>query len=147
VLGILVGANNLTNPPRLPYGSLHLMAYTHTALVGFVLQTIMGALSHLIPVTLAVSRVPSAKKRGVYLNRLMVTFDRWRTIQIAGLSLGTLGLALLASLTWNVPLSSPFVQITAWICFGLLLGSLTLFSVKLVAALGARPEIAVSSSG
>jgi hypothetical protein len=143
VFGLFVAANSLTNPPRMPYGSLHLMAYTHTALVGFILQTIMGALSHLVPITLAVSRVPSNKKRGAYLERLTGVIDRWRTIQIAGLSLGTMGLALLASLTWNVPLSSFSVQLTAWICFGLLLSSLTLFSVKLVMVLGARPEVAV----
>lgn len=139
VLGILVAANNLTNPPRLPYGSLHLMAYTHTALVGFVLQTVMGALSHLVPITLAVGRVPNTKKRGAYLEQLAATIDRWRTVQIAGLGLGTMGLALLASMTWNVPLSSPSVQLTAWVCFGLLLASLTLFAVKLAHVLLSRP--------
>jgi hypothetical protein len=147
VLGILVGANSLTNPPRIPYGSLHLMAYTHMALIGFVLQTIMGALSHLVPITLAVSRVPSNKKRGAYLGQLTAIVDRWRTIQVAGLSLGTMGLALLASLTWNFPLSSPSVQIAAWTCFALLLASVIIFSAKLVMVLGARPEVAVSSSG
>ena len=116
------------------------------ALIGFVLQTIMGALSHLLPITLAVRRVQSNKKRGAYLDRLTATINRWRTIQIMGLSLGTMGLALLASLTWNVPLSSPSIQIATWACVGLLLGSLTLFSVKLVALLTASPEEDQSTS-
>jgi len=140
VLGTLVGANSLTNPPRMPYGSLHLMAYTHMALVGFILQTIVGALSHLVPITLAVGRVPSNKKRGAYLSQLTAIFDRWRAIQVVGLSLGTMGLAFLASLTWTVPLSSYSVRFTAWICFGLLLSSLTLFCMKLVHALMTQPD-------
>ena len=110
------------------------------ALVGFVLQTIMGALSHLVPMTLAVSRVPSNKKRGTYLERLTTIIDRWRGIQVAGLSLGTMGLAILASLTWNVPLSSMPVQLAAWICFALLLGSLTLFCAKLAHVLASKPD-------
>jgi magnesium-transporting ATPase (P-type) len=140
ILGVLVGANNLSSPPLMPYGRLHLVAYTHMALVGFVLQTIMGALSHLIPITLAVSRVPSNKKRGPYLDQLTTIMDRWRTVQISGLSLGTMGLAVLASLTWNVPLSSIYIGIATWTCFGLLLSSLAIFSVKLAAVLSRQPE-------
>jgi hypothetical protein len=86
ILGMLVAANSLTSPPLLPYGTLHLVAYTHMALLGFVLNTIMGALSHLIPMTLAVRRVANAKKRGPYLDRLTAMMDRWRTVQIGGLS-------------------------------------------------------------
>jgi hypothetical protein len=140
ILGMLVAANSLTSPPLLPYGTLHLVAYTHMALLGFVLNTIMGALSHLIPITLAVRRVPSTKKRGPYLDRLTAIMDRWRTVQIGGLSLGTMGLGLLASLTWNVPLSSPSIHLTLWICFALLLGSLVLFSMKLALLLSTKPE-------
>ncbi|MGA6829279.1 cbb3-type cytochrome c oxidase subunit I [Nitrospira sp. NS4] len=140
VLGILVAANNLSDQPVMPFGSLHLMAYTHIALIGFVFQTIIGALSHLLPITLAVQRVQSNKKRGPYLDRLTTIINRWRTVQIGGLSLGTMGLALLASLTWNMPLSSLPVQVATWSCVGLLLGSLTLFSVKLVALLSTSPE-------
>lgn len=140
ILGVLVAANNLSEQPIMPFGRLHLAAYTHLALIGFILQTILGALSHLLPITLAVRRVPSNKKRGAYLDRLTRTINRWRTIQIGGLSLGTMGLALLASLTWNVPLASPWIQITLWASVGLLLTSLLLFSVKLAALLWASPE-------
>jgi hypothetical protein len=139
ILGVLVGANSLSNPPLMPYGTLHLVAYTHMMLVGFVVNTIMGALSHLIPVTLAVSRVPSNKKRGPYLDQLTTIMDRWRTVQIGGLSLGTMGLALLASLTWNVPLSSPYVQLATWSCFALLLGSLVFFCSKLAYVFATQP--------
>jgi cbb3-type cytochrome oxidase subunit 1 len=145
VLGILVAANNLSATPLMPFGSLHLIAYTHMALIGFILQTIVGALSHLVPVTLAVRRVPSPKKRGPYLTHLTGVIDRWRTIQVASLSLGTMGLALLASLTWNVPLSSPYIQAAMWSTFGLLLTGLILFSVKLVTVLLTDPEPVTAS--
>lgn len=140
LLGILVGANSLSNPPYLPYGSLHLVAYTHLTLVGFVLQTILGALSHLVPITLAVSRVESNKKRGPYLEQLTMIFDRWRAVQLGGLSLGTMGLGVVASLTWSLPLTSSYIQAATWVCFGLLLGSLTLFCVKLTAVLNTQPQ-------
>jgi hypothetical protein len=140
ILGILVAANSLSTPPLMPYGTLHLVAYTHMALLGFVVNTIMGALSHLIPITLAVRRVSSNKKRGPYLDQLTAIMNRWRTVQIGGLSLGTMGLALLASLTWNLPLASLPIQITLWACFALLLGSLVLFSAKLTRALTAQPS-------
>ena len=115
------------------------------SLIGFILQTIVGALSHLVPVTLAVRRVPSPKKRGPYLTHLTGVIDRWRTIQVASLSLGTMGLALLASLTWNVPLSSPYIQAAMWSTFGLLLTGLILFSVKLVTVLLTDPEPVTAS--
>jgi cbb3-type cytochrome oxidase subunit 1 len=139
-LGILVGANSLSDPPYLPYGTLHLVAYTHLTLVGFVLQTILGALSHLVPITLAVSRVESNKKRGPYLEQLTTIIDRWRAVQLGGLSLGTMGLGVVASLTWSLPLTSSYIQAATWVCFGLLLGSLTLFCVKLTAVLNTQPQ-------
>ncbi len=139
ILGLLVTANSLASPPILPYGTLHLVAYTHMALIGFVLNTIVGALSHLLPITLAVRRVPNSKKRGPYLDRLTAIVDRWRTVQVGGLTLGTMGLGLLASLTWNMPLSSLPIQITMWGCVALLLTSLVLFSTKLTHLFTARP--------
>lgn len=145
VLGVLVAANNLGTTPLMPFGSLHLVAYTHMALIGFILQTIVGALSHLVPVTLSVRRVQSPKKRAPYLAHLMSVIDRWRTIQVASLSMGTMGLALLASLTWNVPLSSPYVQNAMWACVGLLLAGLTVFTVKLVTVLWTEPEQTAAS--
>jgi hypothetical protein len=106
----------------------------------------MGALSHFIPMRLAASRVPSEKKRGPYLDRLTTIMDRWRSVQIGGLSLGTMGLGVLASLTWNVPLTSVYIRIATWTCFGLLLSSLILFSVKLATALGKQPDDSVHPS-
>ena len=140
LLGMLVGANSLSTPPVMPYGTLHLIAYTHVMLLGFVVNTIMGALSHLMPITLAIRRVPGSKKRSAYLDHLTTIIDRWRTLQVGGMSLGTMGLVLLASLTWNVPLSSLSIQVTLWSCFILLLTSLILFTMKLVMLLATQPE-------
>lgn len=145
VLGMLVGVNSLSGQPVMPFGTLHLIAYTHMALLGFILQTSMGVLSHLVPVTLAASRVPNSKKRGPYLDWLTTIMDRWRTIQVGGLSLGTMGLGILASLTWNVPLGSMYIRAMTWACFGLLLSSLILFSVKLVLLLSLQPKESSSS--
>ncbi|MBA5865175.1 MAG: hypothetical protein GDA67_00595 [Nitrospira sp. CR1.3] len=136
LMGVLVAANYLWDPPVLPFGTLHLVAYTHMALVGFVLQTIFGALSHLVPITLAVSRVPSHKKRGPYLEKLTAIVDRWRTVQVGGLSLGTMGLALIATLTWTMPLGSNAVHAATWGTFVLFIIALALFAAKLAWALG-----------
>lgn len=139
IMGVLVTVNYLWDPPAVPFGTLHLVAYTHVALVGFILQTIFGALSHLLPVSLAVARVASNKKRGPYLERLTQIVDRWRAIQIGALSLGTMGLAAVASLTWSLPLGSLTVQAAAWASFSLLLLSFLVFAAKIGYLLGARP--------
>jgi cbb3-type cytochrome oxidase subunit 1 len=140
VLGVFVGANHLSNPPTLPYGKLHLVAYTHMAFIGFIVNAIMGAFSYLIPVTLAASRVTSHKKRSIYLDQLTSTMNRWGSVQIAALSLGTMGLGIVATLTWNVPLSSIYVQSAMWACLILLLISYVLFSIKLSAIVAKQPE-------
>ena len=132
VAGILAAVNALGNPPAVPFGTLHLVAYTHLALVGFILQTIMGALSHLLPITLAVSRTKSNKRRAPYLAELTALIERGRGLQVGTLSLGTMGLALVAALVWQFPLTSHPVQAAAWISAGLLLLSLVLFAGKVV---------------
>jgi hypothetical protein len=139
IMGVLVGANFLPPLPVLTFGSLHLAAYTHMALIGFILQTVLGALSHGIPEILATSRIPSRKKQGPYRDQLAAIMDRWRAAQLIGLSLGTMGFGVLAAMTWNFPLSSLSIQIATWVTVGLLLGSLTLFTAKLAWALGVRP--------
>lgn len=140
IMGVLVGANFLPQLPVLTFGSLHLAAYTHMALIGFILQTVLGALSHGIPEILATSRIASRKKQGPYRDQLAAIMDRWRAVQLTGLSLGTMGLGILAAMTWNFPLSSLSIQIATWVTVGLLLGSLTLFTAKLAWALGVRPS-------
>jgi hypothetical protein len=140
IMGVLVGANVLPQLPVLPFGSLHLAAYTHMALIGFILQTVLGALSHGIPEILATSRVASRKKQGPYRDQLAAIMDRWRAVQLTGLSLGTMGFGVLAAMTWNFPLSSLSIQIATWVTVGLLLSSLTLFTAKLAWALGVRPS-------
>ncbi len=140
ILGILVGANSLSSPPMLPYGKLHLVAYTHMAFVGFIVNAIMGAFSYLIPITLAADRIPVTKKRGPYLDQLNAIMNRWGTVQIASLSLGTMGLGLLAALTWNVPLTSIYIRVATWTSLGLLMTGSVLFSVKLTSMIAKKPE-------
>jgi hypothetical protein len=140
VAGLAMGANYLKSPPLLPIGSLHLVAYTHLAFVGFITQVICGSLSYLIPDLLAVARVQNHAKQEGYRGQLEGIMNRWRTIQLMGMSLGTIALSVLASLTWSVPLGSPSVQSTVWIAVGLLLTSLTLFAVKLAWVVGQRPS-------
>ena len=140
ILGVLVGANSLSSPRVLPYGKLHLAAYTHMAFVGFIVNAIMGACSYFIPVTIAAERIPNAKKRGPYLDQLNAIMNRWSTVQIAALSLGTMGLGLLAALTWNVALTSIYIRVATWTCLGLLLTGLVLFSVKLTSIIVKKPD-------
>ena len=139
ILGVLVGANYFPQSPMLPFGSLHLAAYTHMALIGFILQTVLGGLSYGVPEILATSRIASRKKQEPYRDQLAAIMDRWRAVQLIGLSFGTMGFGALAAMTWNVPLSSLSIQIATWVTVGLLLGSLTIFTAKLAWALGIRP--------
>jgi hypothetical protein len=140
VTGVAIGANSLQNPPFLPIGTLHLVAYTHLAFIGFMVQSVCGALSYSLPIVLAVSRVPNSKKREPYRAQLDAIMNRWRTTQLSAMSFGTMGLSVLAALTWSVALGSLYVQSVVWITAGLLLISLTLFAAKLAWAVGLRPE-------
>ncbi len=137
--GIFVAVNSLWDPPRVPFGTLHLVAYTHLALVGFILQTIFGALSHLLPISLALGRVSSNKKRGPYLARLTTIAERWRALQVGALSLGTIGLALVAALVWQFSLASTTVQAASWASAGLIFLGLGIFAGKVGLLLTSRP--------
>jgi len=136
----VMAGNYLTNPPFLPIGSLHLMAYTHLAFIGFFTQVTCGCLSYFVPDLLAADRVQNTARRDVYRAQLDAIMDRWRGVQLTGMSLGTMALCLLASLTWSIPLASAYVQGAAWIASGLLVISLTLFAAKLAWAVGLRPS-------
>lgn len=140
ILGGLLGANNLSSPPALPYGKLHLVAYTHMAFIGFIMNAVMGAFSYFVPIVLATDRISSPKRRGPYLSRLTTMMNRWRTIQIASINLGTMGLGLLAALTWNVPLTSLYIRVASWTSLGLLMTGLVLFSVKLTSIIAQQPD-------
>jgi len=135
----LVTINSQWSPPPVPFGTLHLMAYTHLAMIGFIFQTILGALSHLLPITLAVSRVQSNKKRGPYLAELTKIAEYWRPIQVGSLNLGTIGLALVAALLWQFHLGSLAVTVGAWICSGLLLLGFGIFAGKVCLLYARRP--------
>lgn len=140
ILGLLVGANNLSSPQALPSGKLHLVAYTHMAFVGFIMNAIMGAFSYLIPIALATDRISNHKKRGLHLDQLTTIMNRWRAVQIATLNLGTMGLGILAALTWNVPLTSISILVASWTSLSLLMTGLVLFSVKLTSIFAKKPD-------
>lgn len=148
IMGVLIGSNSLPQRPILPMGSLHLAAYTHMALIGFILQTVFGVLSYGIPELLAADRTKNRRKHEPYREHLAAIMNRWRAIQLIGLSLGTMGFGLLAAMTWNFPLSSLYIQIATWVTTCLLLGSLTIFTAKLTWALGVHPpeQSSLSSS-
>ena len=129
--GILVAINFLWDPSGVSFGRLHLVGYTHLALIGFILQTIFGALSYLLPIILAVSRVPSSKKRGPYLAQLTSIVERWRILQVGALTLGTTGLAVVAALVWNYNLHSTVVQVASWMTAGLLFAGIGIFGAKI----------------
>jgi uncharacterized integral membrane protein len=137
--GALISANYFAGQARVPYGMLHLVAYTHAALIGGFVNLVFGSLSYLLPVSLAQARVQSHKKRGAYLASLEGIMNRWRWAQVGALSMGTLGLAIVAALAWQVPLASASLQTTAWLTSGLLLVSLTLFSIKVSLAWMTQP--------
>ncbi len=139
-IGLAVGINVLSTPPAMPYGTLHLVAYTHTAFLGFLLQSMVGGLSFALPSLLVVSRIANQKKRGPYREELERIMNRWRAAQVATVSFGCLGLVLVASLTWNLPLSSPWIQTGTWVSLGLLLLHLTMVTVKIAQATGAQPS-------
>lgn len=137
--GLFLAWNSRTDPPEIPIGTAHLMGYSHMALAGFVLQTIMGALSHLLPVLLALSRVKSRKKRGPYLEKLtgMVESGKW-------VQLGALNLGLVAMLGWGVSASVSGLRtdqtiILLWFAAALLLVAVTLFAGKVVRLLAMQP--------
>lgn len=138
-IGLAVGINVLWTPPVMPYGTLHLVAYAHTAFLGFLLQSMVGGLSFTLPSLLAAARIANQKKRGAYREDLERIMNRWRAAQVATVSFGSLGLVLVASLTWNLPLSSPWIQTGTWISLGLLLLHLTMVTVKIAQTTGAQP--------
>ncbi len=140
IMGVLIGSNSVPQRPLLPFGSLQLAAYTHMALIGFILQTVFGVLSYGIPEILSADRTTSLKKQGPYREQLAAIMDRWRAVQLVGLSLGTMGFGLLATLTWSFPLNSLSIQIATWVTVCLLLGGLTIFTAKLAWVLGVSPS-------
>jgi hypothetical protein len=139
LIGMAVGINALWTPPVMPYGTLHLVAYTHQAFIGFLLQAIIGGLSYALPALLVAQRTTGQKKRTAYRNSLDGIMNRWRALQLSTLSFGTLGLVLVAVMTWTFPLSSPWIHTATWVSFGLLLSHLTLMTMKIAYVLGTHP--------
>ncbi len=137
--GIFLSWNSRTDPPEFPTGTAHLMGYSHMALVGFILQTIMGALSHLLPVILTLNRVKSQKKRRPYLDTLTGMIEQGKWIQLAALNLGTAGMMGWALAAGQFGLRAWPTAATLWTSVGLLLIGLGLFAAKVVRMLASRP--------
>jgi hypothetical protein len=138
--GILVSANALENPPFVPFGSLHLAAYTHLAFIGFMLLSLLGALTDLLPALLAEDRTTSHKKRGPYEAALAAIIARWSPVQLWMLSVGTMSMALVAALVWQYPLNAWPVKAAAWAGALMLMTGLALFTTKLVLLLIEPPD-------
>ena len=138
IMGLAAAFNSLWSPPLMPYGTLHIVAYTHAAFIGFLLQAAMGGLSLLLPTWLA-SQVPSTKKRGPYLAHLIDVMNKWRAVQLLALGCGTLSLSVLAALTWTMPLGSAIIHAVAWAGIGLLAVSFALFCAKIARLFTERP--------
>jgi hypothetical protein len=140
VCGILVSVNMLEHPPFVPFGSLHLAAYTHLAFLGFILLSLLGAMTDLLPGLVAEDRMKSHKKRGPYEAALAAIIGRWSPIQLWVLSVGTMSMAVVAALVWLYPLNAWPVKATAWAGSLMLFTGLALFTVKLVQVLIEDPE-------
>lgn len=139
-LGLLVAVNYLFDPRPMPFGTLHLVAYTHMVFVGMLISAVFGGVSAWLPDLLAHDRVSSHRKRLHYAGRLHGLMDRWHAPQIGALSLGTMGLAAVAALTWQYPLGAAPIQYTMWASLVLVLVSLALFAAKIGIVVGERPE-------
>lgn len=137
--GVFLSWNSRTDPPEVPIGTAHLMGYSHMALVGFMLQTIMGALSHLLPVILTLNRVPSQKKRKPYLETLTGLIEGGKWTQLAALNLGTAGLMGWGFSASLFGLRTGPTAAVLWIAAALLLAGLGLFVGKVVRLLASHP--------
>jgi nitrite reductase (NO-forming) len=139
IAGILLAWNNRTEPPAFSIGTAHLMSYSHMAFTGFILQTIIGALSHLLPVILALTRVNSQNKRRPYLARLTAQVERWKWIQIGALNLGVLIMAAWGLTVGAFGLTANATSIAKWVATALLFLGLGLFGGKIIFLLRSHP--------
>jgi len=137
--GIFLAWNSRTDPPEFPTGTAHLMGYSHMALVGFILQTVMGSLSHLLPVILTLNRVKSQKKRQAYLDQLIHLVERGKWIQLAALNLGVAGMLWWGLSSGIFGLRAGPTVATVWVSAALLLIGLGFFAVKVGRLLASRP--------
>jgi hypothetical protein len=138
--GVWIAWNDRTTPPIFPIGTAHLIGYSHMALVGFILQTIMGALSHLLPVILTLNRVKSQKKRRPYLDSLTGLIERVKWVQLAALNLGTAGIIGWGLFAGLFGLQARPTIAILWVSIGLLLAALLIFGGKIGLLLASRPE-------
>ena len=86
---------------------------THLALIGFILQTIFGALSYLLPIMSGGQPRRQQQKTRTLFAQLTSIVERWRILQVGAFTLGTMGLAVVAALVWNYNLHSTVVQVAS----------------------------------
>jgi hypothetical protein len=144
--GILLAWNGRTDSPEFSIGTAHLMGYSHMAVVGFILQTIIGALSHLLPVILTLNRVKNQKKRRPYLDTLTGLIEQGKWIQLAALNLGTVGMMGWGISTGVFGLQARPTVALLWTTATLLLAGLGLFIGKVARLLATRPSEYIQSS-
>lgn len=138
--GVLVSINLLEHPPVVPFGYLHLAAYTHLAFLGFIVLSLLGALTDLLPTLVAEDRTRSHKQREPFEAALAQILARRSSMQLWTLSIGTMAMPLTAALVWPYPLNAWPVTTAAWVSVLLLFIGLALFAVKLVQVLIADPQ-------
>jgi hypothetical protein len=138
--GIFLSWNSRADQQAYPIGTAHLMGYSHMALVGFILQTIMGALSHLLPVILTLNRVKSQKKRRPYLDKLMGLIEQGKWVQLFALNLGTAGMMWWGLSAGLFGLQAGRTVAALWASAALLLVGIGLFVGIVARLLASRPE-------
>ena len=116
-----------------------MVAYTHLFFLGFMTITVLGSLSYCLPLIVSGSRAKGMKKRQAALQAGEEIIGRWRVVHLTLLSLGAIGLSLVAALVWQFPLSSRAVQMAGWVSGVFLVIGLSAFVVRVSILLGHRP--------
>jgi hypothetical protein len=143
--GLAVTVNLFEQPPFVPFGPLHLAAYTHLAFIGFILLSLLGTLTDLLPPLAAEERMRRDKERGPYAARLARILGQWTRFQLWTISLGTMGLALTAALLWQYPLKAWPVVTTAWASALSLVTGFASFAVQVIRVLIEDPQPAAQA--
>ena len=113
-MGVLVGVNYLWDVPVFPFGTLHVVAYTHLALVGFVLWLDLDTrwgLSRIFPKgpsqNVIARHIPKAR-RGEKLKKIVIVAHYDSARASLAFSPGMVGqfpvtFALMKASTWAIP--------------------------------------------
>ncbi|MFO0774237.1 MAG: hypothetical protein U0172_06205 [Nitrospiraceae bacterium] len=139
LLGVLVGVNTWYEPHVFPFGTLHLIGYTHTTFLGALLTGILGACLTWLPDLLA-DRTASAKHRDEQRTAIAARLARGTGLTMGAVVLGTMALLAVSALTWQHPMGDPIVQTAAWVGIALLVIGLALSAFQLARAWSVASE-------